>query len=46
MNRPIRAQVAKRPVTAPATASGEYQVRNSRSAKVWTVNESWLRIRG
>ena len=37
---------AKSPVTAPATASGEYQVRKSRSTKVWTVNDRWPRISG
>ena len=37
---------AKRPVTAPATASGEYQVRKSRSTKVWIVNERWPRMSG
>ena len=40
------AHTAKRPVTAPATASGEYQVRNSRSTKVWTVKRIWPRISG
>ena len=37
---------ANSPVTAPATASGEYQVRKRRSTKVWMVNERWARMRG
>ena len=40
------AHTAKSPVTAPATASGEYQVRNSRSTKVWIVNDRWPRMSG
>jgi hypothetical protein len=46
MQRPMNAQVAKSPVTAPATAWGEYQVRKRRSTKTWMVNEAWLRISG
>ncbi len=42
----ITARVKKSPVTAPATASAEYQVRNSRSTKVWTVKDMWARISG
>src|SRR5262245_4395340 len=43
---PITAQVMNIPVAAPATASGEYQVRNTRSTKVGIVNDMWLRISG
>ena len=42
----IRDQTVKRLVTAPATASAEYQVRNSRSTKVWIVKDMWPRISG
>ena len=42
----ISDQVVKSPVTAPATASGPYQVRNSRSRKTWTVKTMWLRMSG
>jgi hypothetical protein len=42
----ITASVVKRPVTAPATASAEYQVRNKRSTKVCTVKDMWARISG
>src|SRR5262245_25740033 len=46
VNKPITAQVMNMPVAAPATASGEYQVRNTRSTNVWIVNDMWLRISG
>ena len=39
-------QTAKSPVTAPATASAEYQVRKSRLTKVWIVKDRWPRISG
>ena len=45
-NTPTTDQVAMRPITAPATASREYQVRNRRSTKTWTVKDIWLRISG
>ena len=46
MKSAISDQVVKSPVTAPATASGPYQVRNRRSTNTWTVNDIWLRISG
>ena len=42
----ITDHTAKRPVTAPAMASAEYQVRKSRSTNVWIVNDRWLRMSG
>ena len=39
-------QMVKIPVTAPATASVEYQVRKSRSTKVWMVNDICARMSG
>ena len=46
VNRATMDHTANSPVTAPATASGEYQVRKSRSTKVWIVNERWARMSG
>ena len=46
MQRPITAHTVNSAVTAPATASAEYQVRNSRSTKTWMVKDIWLRISG
>jgi hypothetical protein len=46
MKSPMSVQMAKRPATAPATASVEYQVRNSRSRKVWSVNDICARMSG
>ena len=40
------ASVVKRPVTAPATASAEYQVRKMRSTNVWRVNDMCARMSG
>jgi hypothetical protein len=42
----MTAQQANSAVVAPATASGEYQVRKSLSRKVWRVKDRWLRTRG
>ena len=46
MHRPITAHTTNSPVTAPATASAEYQVRNRRSTNTWMVKDIWLRISG
>ena len=46
VKRATIAHTANSPVTAPATASAEYQVRNRRSTKVWSVNDRCPRISG
>ena len=45
-NKLMSTQTVKSDVTAPATASGEYQVSNKRSTKVWSVKLMWPRMSG
>ena len=45
-NSAITEMVVTCAVTAPATASAEYQVRNSRSTNVCTVKDMCARISG